>query len=232
MAFLSSSFWRGLRAILPLLPGIIPFSMVAGVAAVQVGFSPFQAVAFSVIGFAGSAQLIAAQMFGTGVPLALILLSALVVNLRFVMYSASLVPVFGAVPKATRWLLAYLLTDHVYAMTMARAEDEGDPVPYYLGMGGLTWLTWVVGTTVGALLGVGIPAQWPLEFAIPLSFLALLIPVLKTRPQLLAAAVSGGVAVATHDLPFRLNLMVGAACGILAGLYLQRARDRQRGVSA
>ena len=188
--------------------------MVAGIAAVQVGFTPLESVVFSVIGYAGSAQLIAAQLYGAGSPLALIVLSSLVVNLRFAMYSSSL-------------LLAYLMTDQAYALTMGRPDTETDPVPYYAGAAVPMWLTWQTGTAIGALLGARIPPEWPLDFAVPLSFIALLVPVLRTRPQLLAAAVSGAAAVAAHGLPFRLNLILGAACGVAAGLWAQGAERRR-----
>ncbi|AZI43326.1 branched-chain amino acid ABC transporter permease [Deinococcus psychrotolerans] len=223
---LSPSFWRGLRAFLPLVPGILPFSLVTGVAAVQAGFSPVQSIFFSVIGFAGSAQLIASQMFKSGTPTILILLSALVVNLRFAIYSAAMLPVLSRASKLWRWPLAYVLTDQNFAVMAARPADELNPVQYYAGASAVMWLTWQLGTVAGALLGAGIPAAWPLDFAVPLSFIALLVPVLKTRPQLLAALVSGAVAVAAHGLPYRLNLMVGAACGIAVGLYVQNLRAK------
>ncbi|GGM19985.1 AzlC family ABC transporter permease [Deinococcus aerophilus] len=215
------SFWQGLRAFVPLIPGVMPFGMVAGIAAVQAGFSPAQSIAFSLIGYAGSAQLVASQMFGH-TPTLLIVLATLIVNLRFAMYSASLLPLFDGVSLARRWLLAYGLTDQSYAVTMGRPASTPNPVAYYAGATALMWLTWQSGTAVGALLGARIPAHWPLEFAVPLSFIALLIPVLRSRPQVLAAGISAVVAVATYNLPFRLNLILGAVCGIAAGLLIQR----------
>lgn len=223
----SSSFWQGLRAFVPLVPGVMPFGMVAGIAAVQAGFTPLQSMAFSLIGYAGSAQLVAAQMFGQ-TPALLIVLATLIVNLRFAMYSASMLPLFDGVPLARRWLLAYGLTDQSYAVTMGRPAAEPHPVAYYTGATVLMWLTWQVGTATGALLGAGIPASWPLEFAVPLSFIALLVPVLKSRPQVLAAGVSAVIAVAAHSLPFRLNLILGAVCGIAAGLLVQHWKEWQR----
>lgn len=222
----SHSFWQGLRAFVPLVPGVVPFGMVAGIAAVQVGFTPLQSMAFSLIGYAGSAQLVASQMFGH-TPVLLIVLATLIVNLRFAMYSASMLPLFGGVPLARRWLLAYSLTDQSYAVAMGRPATEPHPVAYFAGATTLMWFSWQVGTAFGALLGASIPASWPLEFAVPLSFIALLIPVLRSRPQVLAAAVSAAVAVAAHGLPFRLNLILGAVCGIAAGLLVQRWKARQ-----
>ncbi len=216
------SLKRGLQAFLPLIPGVMPFGMVVGIAAVQAGFSPVQAVAFSVIGFAGSAQLVASQLYASGAPLILIVLSTLIVNLRFAMYSASLLGAFASVSAARRWPLAYLLTDQAYALTMLRPQGEPHPAAYYLGAAVPMWLSWQVATVIGVVLGARIPAEWPLDFAVPLSFIALLVPALKTRPQLLTALVSALVAAVLHALPFRLNLMVGAACGIAAGLYVQR----------
>jgi len=216
-----------MRAFVPLIPGVVPFSMVAGIAAVQAGFTPLQSIAFSLIGYAGSAQLIAAQMFTGHSPTPLIVLATLIVNLRFAMYSASLLPIFGGVPLVRRWPLAYALTDQSYALTVGRPGTEGDPVRYYAGASALMWVTWQAGTAAGALLGARIPASWPLEFAVPLSFIALLMPVLRARPQVTAALVSAAAAVAAHGLPFRLNLILGAVCGIAAGAAVQRRAGRR-----
>lgn len=215
-----------MRAFAPLIPGVVPFSMVAGIAAVQAGFTPAQSIAFSLIGYAGSAQLVASRMVADHAPVVLIVLSSLIVNLRFAMYSASLLPLLGGVPLAQRWLLAYGLTDQAYAVTLGRPAAEPSPVAYYAGAATLMWLTWQAGTAAGALLGAKIPPNWSMEFAVPLSFTALLIPVLKTRPQLLAAIVSALVAVATHGLPFRLNLILGAGCGVAVGLLVRRPQAR------
>ncbi|MGY2895694.1 AzlC family ABC transporter permease [Deinococcus sp. UYEF24] len=221
------AFWRGLRAFAPLIPGVVPFSMVAGIAAVQAGFTPAQSIGFSLIGYAGSAQLVASQMVAAHAPVGLIVLSSLVVNLRFAIYSASMLPLFAQVPLVRRWPLAYGLTDQAYAVTMGRPATESHPAAYYAGAALLMWLTWQLGTAIGALLGARIPASWPLDFAVPLSFIALLIPVLLTRPQVLAAVVSALVAVSAHGLPFRLNLILGAACGVAIGLLAQRSQGRQ-----
>lgn len=221
------AFWRGFRAFTPLIPGVVPFSMVAGIAAVQAGFTPAQSIAFSLIGYAGSAQLIASQMFADHVPTLLIVLATLIVNLRFAMYSASLLPLFGGVPLTRRWLLAYGLTDQSYGVTLGRPATEAAPVSYFAGASALMWLTWQSGTAVGALLGASIPKSWPLDFAVPLSFIALLLPILKIRLQVLAAVISALVAVAAHDLPFRLNLILGAACGIMVALLVQRPKAGQ-----
>ena len=221
------AFRRGLRAFTPLIPGVVPFSMVAGIAAVQAGFTPAQSSAFSLIGYAGSAQLVASQMVAAHAPVALIVLSSLIVNLRFAMYSASMLPLFGGVPLSSRWPLAYGLTDQAYAVTVGRPGTEANPVAYYAGAATLMWLSWQSGTVVGALLGARVPAGWPLDFAVPLSFIALLVPVLHTRPQVLTAVVSALVAVAANGLPFRLNLVLGAVCGVAAGLLARRSQAGQ-----
>ncbi|MFB9994960.1 AzlC family ABC transporter permease [Deinococcus oregonensis] len=222
------ALWRGMRAFAPLIPGIVPFSMVAGIAAVQAGFTPVQSIAFSLIGYAGAAQLIASQMVASHAPTLLILLSTLIVNLRFTMYSVSMLPLFVGVSLPKRWLLAYGITDQAYAVTMGRPLTEPHPVAYYAGAAVLMWLTWQSGTVVGALLGARIPANWPLDFAVPLSFIALLVPVLNSRPQVVAAAMSAVVAVIAHDLPFRLNLILGAVCGVTAGYLVQRSQGKSK----
>jgi 4-azaleucine resistance transporter AzlC len=210
----------GTRAAAPVLVGVVPFGLIAGAAAVDVGLTGLQAVGLSVFVFAGASQLAAIELLGQDAPIAVVVVAALVINLRMLMYSASIAPHFR--DAATRWRagLAYLLTDQAYALSITRF-DADRPVRrrwYYLGCAVPLWGVWQVCTVIGVVLGARVPASLPLDFAVPLTFLALLVPAIDDRASAAAAAVGGSGAVVGAGLPLNLGLVVGAVAGVLAGL--------------
>lgn len=217
------AFRAGVKASAPLLVGVAPFGTVAGVAAVDAGLSPLAAVATSVVVFAGAAQLATFELLGRNAPAAVAVVTALVVNLRMTMYSASIAPYFRRFPRVWRWPMAYLLTDQAYALSIAEfAEREDvDRRSYYLGVATPLWVVWQLTTALGVALGSGVPSSWRLEFAVPLVFLAILVPAVTDRPSLVAAAVGGTTAVAAAGAPFNLGLFAGALAGVAAGLVAE-----------
>ena len=220
----SISFWAGVQAEFPLLVGVFPFGMIYGVLALNAGLSPLAAQAMSAIVFAGSSQFITAQLVHDLVPGLVIVLTITVVNLRHMLYSASLAPHLESVSMRWKNLLAYLLTDEAYAVTIIRYDKEG-VTPwshwYFLGAGLALWTTWQVSTAVGIFLGTTLPSNWPLDFALPLTFIALVIPALKTRPAVAAAVSAGFTALLAYHLPYKLGLIVAAFAGIVVGTYLE-----------
>ncbi len=227
-ALIGPAFDRGLRAIAPLLPSVIPFGIMAGIAAREAGLDIWAAFAMSVVIFAGAAQLVAVQLIGEQAVPAAIVLTALVINLRMVMYSASLAPHLAGLPRRWKWPLAYLTTDQAYAVTigrMMREPEMPDRHWYYLGAALPLWCVWVVATVFGIALGAAVPSAWRLEFAVPLIFLALLVPAVHDRPTLVAAVTGGTVAVAAHGLPFNLGLITGAVFGVVAGTVADSFRS-------
>ncbi len=222
----SSSFRAGARAAAPLLLGMAPFGAVAGIATVEAGLSPLQGQAMSVIVFAGAAQLAALQLIENGAAALVVVATALIINLRLAMYSASLAPHLQHLSPRQKLPLAYALTDQAYAVAVTRF-GEGLPRTerrsYYLGAAGAIWATWQTATAAGLFVGAGVPEAWDLSFAVPLTFMALLVPALKDRPAVAAAAVGGFVAAAAFALPFNLELIVAALSGIGAGLLAEKA---------
>lgn len=214
------AFWAGLQAIAPILLGIVPFATIAGAAAVGAGLPETLALGLSVIVYAGASQLAALELVRQDAPVFVIVGTALIINLRFLMYSASLAPHFQALPLRWRSPLAYVLTDQAYAVSVSRFTDDAGISRgwYYLGAAVPMWITWQASNAVGVFLGAQVPPSWSLDFAIPLTFLALLVPALKSRPAVLAALVSAGVAVGAAALPLNLGLLLAAFAGIGAGL--------------
>jgi len=221
-------FLAGVKAELPILLGVSPFGMIYGVLALSAGLPATLAFAMSSVVFAGSAQFVAAQLIGTGAPGMVILVTTFIVNLRHVLYSASVAPYLKH--PNTRWkcLLAYFLTDEVYAVAITRVAQSGatrfgSPLLrwYFLGAGLAQWSAWQASTAVGIALGAQIPPGWALDFAIALTFIALMIPTLTDRPTAAAALSAGIVAVLTAAWPYKLGLVVAAVIGILVGLVTE-----------
>lgn len=218
------AFWEGTKAISPALCGAVPFALVAGISSIAAGFSPFEAMAMSSLVFAGTAQLTAIDLIGQHASLLVILMTALTINLRYLMYSASLAPHFHGLSLRWRGFLAYLLTDQSFAISITAYRDGliRHKHWYFLGAAIAMWTTWQSGTIVGALLGSSLPASWGLDFAIPLTFLALLAKALKNRAELFAAICAGMLALLAYPLPYKLGLLVAIAGGIVAGTYADR----------
>jgi len=221
MAF-SDDFRAGLRDVSPVVLGIIPFGLVAGAAAVDAGLSGLQAVGLSVVVFAGASQLAAIDLLGDGAPLAVVVATVLVVNLRMVMYSASIAPHFREVAARWKALMAYLLTDQAYALSVTRfRETDVSRRGYYLGVAAPLWVVWQLCTLVGIVVGARVPAWLPLDFALPLVFLALLVPAIEDAGTAAAGLVGGTLATLGSGLPYELGLPLGAVCGVLAGLVAE-----------
>ena len=226
-----SSDWRaGARSVAPMLVGVIPFGLVAGASPAAKGLGADAAVGLSVIVFAGASQFAAIDVLGDGGSALLAAMAAWTINLRMVLYSASLAPHLAHESLPTRLGVAYLLTDQAYvvsisAITGPERQPPGRRVPYYLGAALLLWGSWQLTTIAGALIGSSVPDDVPLEFAVPLVFLVLLVPAINSQPAVVAAAVGGFGAVAAAELGAgSLSLTVGALAGIAAGAVTDHRR--------
>ncbi len=223
-------FVAGLTAMAPVLPGVVPFGLTAGIAGLDAGLDPLAAFSMSFVIFAGASQLAWAQLVGQDALPLVAVATALIINLRMAMYSASLAPYLEDLPRRWKWGLAYLLTDQAYAVSIARFVREPQAPGrhwYYLGAALPLWLVWLAATAAGLLLGAGVPPHWQLGFAVPLVFLALLVPAIRDRPSAVAALVGGGVAVLASGLPFNLGLTAGAVSGIAAGVAAEGWQQRR-----
>ncbi|HEX9077316.1 MAG TPA: AzlC family ABC transporter permease [Anaerolineae bacterium] len=216
-------FFAGVRAQMPLLIGVVPFGLIYGALSVQLKVPAPIAQAMSSIIFAGSSQFIAAPLIATSTPNIIIVLTVFVVNLRHALYSASVAPFLKPLPRRWKLLLAYLLTDEAYAVAITHYHTP-DTVThkhwYFLGTGMTLWFSWQLSTAFGIFVGAQLPASWSLDFALPLTFIAILVPMLRSRAYIIAALVAGAVGVLAIHLPYKLGLMVAALLGIIAGMIL------------
>lgn len=218
-----SMFWNGARATLPLLTSVAPFGMLVGAMGPAAAIPASATVAMSPVMFAGSSQLLAMQMLASGTPALVLLLTTLVVNLRHVLYGVSLAPHMKSLSRGWKWLLAYFMTDEVYAISISRyTKSKNSPSTnlhwFYFGSGLTLWSCWLASTMIGLLFGSHIPTSWGLDFAIALTFIALVVPAISDRSSVLAALVGAGLVVLLAGLPFNLGLIAAALGGILAGM--------------
>lgn len=217
--------YKGIIETIPLLIGIAPFGMIYGVLAVKAGFPPAAAQAMSAILFAGSSQFMIVNLVAAGSPWLVVVLTAVVVNLRHALYSASLAPFLKHLPAGWKAVLAYVLVDEAYAVGIHHYEREGSAGHqhwFLLGSGLAVWVCWQASTALGIFLGAQIPAAWSLDFTLALTFIAIVVPGLKNRPLLLSAVTAAVTTVVAHPLPYKLGLILAALAGIAAGLWSER----------
>jgi 4-azaleucine resistance transporter AzlC len=218
------AFLSGIRAEFPLLIGVFPFGMIYGALALNAGLSTLASQFMSSIVFAGSAQFVTAQLVHDSAPGFVIILTIAVVNLRHMLYSASLAPYLKNLSLKWKVLLSYLLTDEAYAPSILNYEKEGiTSVSHWflLGAGFSLWFIWQISTALGIFLGAAIPKEWPLDFALPLTFIAMVVPILKNRPMVAAAVSAGMVALLAFSLPYKLGIILAALTGIIVGTVLE-----------
>jgi 4-azaleucine resistance transporter AzlC len=218
------TFWDGVRAEIPLLIGVFPFGMIYGALALGAGLSKSASQMMSSIIFAGSAQFVTAQLVSDAAPALVIIVTVAVVNLRHMLYSASLAPYLKDLPLKWKAILSYLLTDECYAPSILEYEKTGiKPFSHWfvLGAGLALWSTWQISTAFGIFLGTAIPDSWQLDFALPVTFIAMEVPALKNRPMVAAAVSAGVVALLAYGLPFKLGLILAALTGIVVGTVLE-----------
>lgn len=215
-----------MKATTPLVVSGVPFGIIFGAVAITSGLSPAAAAGMSAFVYAGSAQFIATGLVAGGVPLAVIILTTFVVNLRHALYSASLGPYMKRLSQ--RWLmpLGFLLTDETFLVTIQRYErDPGAPHKHWfmLGSAFFMYTSWQLCTWVGIVAGQSVPDPrgWGLDFAMEVTFTGMLVPMLKNRPTLAAVIVASVTAVAARGLPNQLGLMVAALLGVAAGMVAQ-----------
>ena len=211
---------EGFRVFLPVSVGLIPWAMVTGISMVSVGFTTAQALGMNILVFAGTAQLGTLPLIAVGAPLWLIVLTALALNLRFLIFSAAIARGFDGVPLSARWLSGHLLTDGVFATCMEKMLSTTDRhwrLGYYLAPSLWSWALWQCCALTGILAAGSIPRSWSLEFMATIALLVLLVPMTKQRPMLVAALTGGLAAILLRGMPLRLGVVTAIFIGIGAG---------------
>lgn len=212
---------------------IVPFALLFGVVATEAGLSMIEVMSFSIMVIAGAAQFAAVQLMQDGAPVMIVLATSLAINLRMAMYSAALTPHLGAAPLWTRAVISYFLVDQSFAVSsieFARRPEQslGEKVAFFFGTITPICPLWYVMTYAGARFGAAIPPDYALDFAVPITFLAITAPMLHTAAHRAAAAVSGALALAFAWMPYSSGLLVAAAGAMLTGAQVELWTERRR----
>ncbi len=227
------AFWLGVRDGLPFLLVIVPFGTVFGVVAGEAGWGLAETMSMSFLVVAGASQFTALQLLSEHAPLVIVIATALAVNLRLAMYSASLAPHIGAARPWQRALAAYALTDQTYGAVMNRYALQpqmtiGQKLGHYSGVAVAICVPWYAATLGGALAGSAIPSGLALDFAVPVAFIALIGPALRTIAHVAAAVVSVVVSLALAWMPYDAWLLVASVAAMATGALIETRQEARR----
>lgn len=219
-----ASYLSGFRDALVVIPSYLPFGLVCGVASVNAGLTPGAALALPALVYGGSSQAVLLQFIQGNASLWVAILSGCVINLRMAVYSAAMARRVRHLGKPQRMLVAAFLVDNTFSFMQAREQlRPHDPhlIAYYAGLTTVTWISWFSFCTIGVFAGNIVPASWQLDFAIPLSFIAIAATSIRSVPMAAAALVGGAASVLLFALPLKLGLIAACLTGLMAGLLTQ-----------
>lgn len=227
-----SVFWQGLRDGAPFILVLVPFSTLFGVVASEAGLNVFEALTFSIMVLAGAAQFAALQVLSEQAPTIIAITTALAVNLRMAMYSAALTPHLGAAPLWQRAIAAYFVVDQTYACSVTQYERHPEwsmrlRLAFFFGVAAPLIPFWYGFTVLGAWVGRGIPEGLALDFAIPITFIAIITPMLRTFAHVVAAMMAIAASLLLTWMPFSLGVIVAGFLGVLAGAQVELWQDRK-----
>lgn len=231
MSSFRSPFLRGCLASAPFVIVVGPFAFLFGVVATEAGLNIAQVILFSVSVFAGASQFVAVQLMQDQAPVLVILATSLAVNLRMVMYSVAMAPHLGKAPLGMRALMAYFLVDQTFAASQVEFERNpdlsiADKVAFFFGTVVPIAPLWFGATLAGAMVGEEIPPEYALDFAVPITFLAICAPMLRSIPHVVTAAVSIAMALVFSGLPYGTGLLLAAGLAMAAGALTEVALER------
>jgi len=223
--------WAGLKAVAPLMPGSAAFGLAFGALVPVTGINPWTGVYASATVVAGASQISVIESVRAGAPAVIAILTALIINARFALYSAALGPVFSAFPRRWKLGLAHLMTDQAAVVALQHADEYPDPVRrrWFVVGGALPFVAvWIIGSVAGIVTGPIIPEAWNIGFIVPLMFIAVMVPTLRRSEDMVALGITGVVVLLSRGLPFGLNVLVGIVSGIVLGSLWAEAADARR----
>lgn len=222
-----SYYWQGFWAGAPFVLVVAPFGLLFGVVATEAGLDLVQTMSMTILVIAGAAQFASVHLMAEGASEFVAILTGLAVNMRMAMYSASIAPHLGELRTGKRILVAYFLVDQTYATSILKYTNKpgmsiGQKLAFFMGTVTPICPLWYVFTYVGAIAGTAIPPEYALDFAVPITFIALVAPGLRSLPHLAAAFVSVSVALALAWMPYNLWLLIAAMLAMMTGAYVEK----------
>lgn len=217
---------------LPVIIVALPFGILFGLSAKELGFSLSTIIFFSTGTFAGASQLVAIQLMSENAPAIIVIISALAVNLRLVMYSAALSSHFRDEPLSKRFFAACVLVDQNTAIGMIKYDNASHPaskkILYFTILGLCIWSFWIVGVSLGATIGHQIQPTFDLAFVFPIMFIAIFSVTLLTPAHSAAACASAIFALLLHSIPYNLGLLIAAFIAMAIGAELERRTEKNQ----
>ena len=230
-----AEFRQGLRDMVSVAPGLAAWGMMTGVAMVKSGMSVVEAVAMTLLVYAGSSQLAAIPLIAAGAPVLVIWATGFCVNLRFVVFSAHMRPYLLHLPRRWRLLAGYMTADLSYVMFTRRYPQPPQDAPqrqaqlaYLLGGCATNWSSWQLASLLGIVLAHSVPPEWGLGFAGILALLGVACSLASSPLRVVSAGLAGTAAVAAFALPFKLNIVVAIAAAVALSLLLEQTPWFQR----
>ncbi len=222
-----SLFFEGAKDTFPLVVGAIPFGIIFGTLAGTAGLSFGATMGMSMFVFAGSSQFVAMSLLASGTVWPMIVLTTFVVNLRHMLYSATMIPFYKTLNPLWKMVLAFGLTDETFAVAVSRYnQKDGVQGKHYYNLGSMVfmYLNWNLCTFIGLTAGKAFPeiSRWGLDFAMPATFIGIVIPYLISKPMWASVITAGIVSIIAGGLPHKLGLMVAALAGVMVGVVCEK----------
>jgi len=227
MTVKSKIFIKGCFDVMPLLIPVVPFGIIFGVIGIESGLGSTVTFLMSIIIFAGSSQLAFAQLFTGGATTAVIVSSVAIINSRHFLYSAVVAQYLTKLKLFWKIILSYFLTDQAFIVSQKYfTQQSKNKYRHYhlLGSGFTLWFVWQLATVTGIILGEIIPKELNLAFAVPLTFISLIIVDIKKIDHLIVAITSGIFAIIFFNLPLKTYIVIAAAAGILVAFGLSHTK--------
>ena len=224
-------FLKGIIDVSPLMIPVVPFGLIFGILAIDIGFSPLETMGMSLIIFGGASQIVLLQLFSGGASSLVIISSVGAVNSRHLLYGAVVSEHLSDLKLIWKIFISYFLIDQAFARSNEFLKENKDKNKYFhlIGGGATCWVIWQFTTFLGIILGAAIPEKLGLSFAVPLTFLAILINDFRKIINVIVIIVSGFVATIGFDfIPYKAYVIVAATAGLLTATILTITIDRKK----
>ena len=218
-------FLKGIVDVSPLMIPVVPFGLIFGILAIDVGFSPLATMGMSLIIFGGASQIVLLQLFSGGASSLVIISSVGAVNSRHLLYGAVVSEHVSDLKLIWKIIISYFLIDQAFARSNDYFKETNDKNKYFhlIGGGVTCWVIWQTTTFLGIILGAAIPEKLGLSFAVPLTFLALLINDFRKLINVFVIVTSGLVATLGYNyIPYKAYVIVAALIGLLVAIIFMR----------
>ena len=220
-------FLKGISDVSPLMIPVVPFGLIFGVLSLEIGFSPLETIGMSLIIFGGASQIVLLQLFSGGASSLVIISSVGAVNSRHMLYGAVVSEHLSDLKLIWKIIISYFLIDQAFAVSNEYFKKNKEKNNYFhlVGGGATCWIIWQSTTFLGIILGSAIPEELGLSFAVPLTFLALLVNDFRKFLNVIVIIVSGLIATIGYNyIPFKAYVIVAALTGLFIAIVLTKTK--------